>query len=79
MPHPMRIEVKPGAGLIYDRNNRPKYDLVILDEQGGEVFHELFRIVDKQLINTRDLQLFMATTRVDTEVKDCLFYAICVD
>ena len=46
------------------------------DEQGIELPSNLFKLQDGRLLTTKDVRLFMATTRVDIAQKDCLFYMI---
>lgn len=108
MRHPMRIEVRSGARLVYDDCPQPQSDLCILttieqynsqitpagthigwasstrellirDEAGSELPHQLFSVDNHRITTCCALQLFMATTQEEIALNDCLFYAIEID
>jgi hypothetical protein len=51
-------------------------NLQVKDEHGLELQSDLFELQDGRLLTSKDMRLFMATTRVDIAQTDCLFYVI---
>ena len=53
--------------------------LVVRDETGQAISHQLFEIQHHRLLTRCDMQIFMATNRTDIALSDCLFYALCLE
>lgn len=50
--------------------------LQAINDQGEDVIESLFEVINNQLIAKRNLRIFMATSRADIALSDCLFYAV---
>ena len=48
----------------------------VLDEQGNDVACSILELDDHCLTTAQDLHIFMATTRADIALADCLFYVV---
>ena len=49
---------------------------IVLDEMGNNVASSVLKLDGKQLKTAQNMQFFMATTRTDIALADCLFYVV---
>ncbi|MDF2179420.1 succinylglutamate desuccinylase/aspartoacylase family protein [Aliiglaciecola sp. CAU 1673] len=68
--------ITPQGSFLGWINNGGLDNLIVRDEAGNELPQQMFTLDGDKLHTAKPLRFFMATTRADIAVNDCLFYVV---